>query len=197
MKICAIPGCAGQYASRGLCKIHLEWAKRHRVRFPQVRSTTCRLGMWGEGMFAKLLTEHGRTVVKQHVQAPFDLLVDGWRVDVKCSEPHARSNSSNPTKRWQIKCHKDANGNRDFYLLSFQKFSNGKPMNFLLRAPLGIKGVVFTKATLMSRFPNAHEDFLAFARGEFGFKPTTEVSTDGHGEEAHELSIIGGDARAD
>lgn len=129
------------------------------------------LGKVAERNVAKILSFYGRTVAVQRHKSPFDLLVDGLRVEVKCSEMQMRDEL--PVWHFNIHRHGVVSEATDFYIFRLEHvpFSK-KPIHLLYRAPLNTHMACVSFRTLLNKDSAAASDFYRFARGELSGSTT-------------------------
>jgi hypothetical protein len=132
-----------------------------------------RHGQVSEVRVAKLLRDAGRTVKQMPYGAPFDLLVDGWKVDVKASQMTiggAKSGRSGmPLWAFVINRFKRDDEPCDFYILRLEDvpYRSRKPLHLLLPAPLRTARLVIGFSALLSRYAYASVEFRDFAKGKY------------------------------
>ena len=118
----------------------------------------------------KALKAAGREVKQQkHSHCPFDLLVDGKRIEVKASIRLAGKNHCTGT--WLFNLHRhnklDESG-VDYYILALSELPGMKQSMYLLvPAPIGKKLIVISIFSLIrGEWAKAAQDFQSFKRGE-------------------------------
>lgn len=136
--------------------------------------STAEFGLQWEENLAHFLRRHGRTCLKQKQKSPYDLLVDGWRVEVKASEFHPRAHD--PRWIFNVQRHGKVDEHCDFYVLCLTgiPYCSRKSVYLLLRAPLEVFTFSIYMRTLLTTYASAGLDFLRFARGECGRGPLFE-----------------------
>jgi hypothetical protein len=123
------------------------------------------LGRTAEKNVAKILRFYGRTVCVQRHKSPFDLLVDGFRAEVKCAE--MRMVEDAPSWTFNIHRHGVVSEQTDFYIFRLEHVPFSKyPIHLLYRAPLNTHVACVSFRSLLSRDAIAVVDFYRFARGE-------------------------------
>lgn len=156
---CAVQGCTRPVKAKGLCICHYISQRRSEKRGGALDPRHI-LGITGQRLVGKLLRDFGRNVEDQGPRAPFDLLVDGYRIEVKTGR-------IKPGGFWFLNV--QSNGildeRSDFYV--FRLEGSGEPIHLLLKSPLGVRGVKVSERSLSTRFSSAILDFQAFAKGEY------------------------------
>jgi len=109
----------------------------------------------------KILTESGRKVLRQPFTAPFDLLVDGWRIDVKCASLGKR----NGKRAWRIRTDRR---NCDYYIVRLEDyFGPERALHLLMDCPK-VKQICFYGDTICNKYSAEMNAFDAFRRGAHG-----------------------------
>lgn len=131
-------------------------------------------GIQAEIEVTRLLESGGRTCVKQVHQEAFDILADGWRLDVKTAVPVTYKKSF----RWLFNLH---HGGRpitgcDFFVLRLiDLLSQGKISHALLGAPFkALTVAICTYALRLGHWDDAIANFDRFLVGDFGRCPVLE-----------------------
>jgi|ERR1700677_587994 len=123
------------------------------------------LGKIAENNVAKILRFYGRAVAVQRHQSPYDLLVEGERVEVKCAD--MRMENGMPFWTFNIHRHGVMSEETDFYIFRLEHVPFSKyPIHLLFRAPLNTHVACVSFRSLLSRDAIAVVDFYRFARGE-------------------------------
>ena len=100
----------------------------------------------------------------------FDLLVDGWRIDVKTGKMDA-------CFEWTFNIHRHGVLKEDlidFYILRLEGVpgtKGGWPVHLLLRSPVGRKTMRYTVRSLISGDAVQAVEFRKFAKGDYGIGP--------------------------
>jgi len=132
-------------------------------------------GIRGEGRVLKLLKTYGRSCVKQPRQAAFDILVDGWRLDVKTAARSLRQDQD----RWIFNLHHSGRQitECDFFVLRLEDFPGpDSPIHLLLDAPFPALTVTVTAQSLKCVWPRHAAKFFRFLLGEYGIKPGGSIT---------------------
>jgi len=125
------------------------------------------MGSIAEYKVGSLLSSYGRKVERQTWASPFDLLVDGYRVEVKCAKPQVRRGSGIPQWQFNIHRHGILSEHADFYILRLEKVPFTKAaIHMLLRAPLGRLTVIISFRSLLNGQAIHVADFYSFAHGQ-------------------------------
>lgn len=129
------------------------------------------LGRDAEYNVYALLLANKRSCEMQRHSAPFDLLVDGWAVEVKVAQFQLRKGK--PTWQFNIHRHGRVQERCDFYILRLEGVPYSKAaVHLLLRAPLCRPTISVTFRSLISKYSVANVDFRSFLRGDFGVRET-------------------------
>lgn len=112
--------------------------------------TNTEKGSNGVGNVEAWLRGRGLKVMKSKAyRSPFDLLVNGWRVEVKIAEMNKRG-------KWQVNIHRHGKMTEDevdFYVFCLRDVPLSTSDIYLVRrAPLKSKTVSFTVRSLLSRY---------------------------------------------
>src|ERR1700690_3352708 len=93
-----------------------------------------RQALQAELKVAKLLNQYGRSARVTQYSSPFDLLVDGWRIELKSSEPRGQN------VEWNFNIHRHGilnEVNVDFYILRLEKVPGSKAaVHLLFKSPV-------------------------------------------------------------
>lgn len=139
-------------------------------------------GIEAETLVLEMLRKAGRTVEKQLHGCAFDLLVDGWRVDVKTAIPSVATGRQRWNgDRWLFNLHHNTVPitECDFFLLrmlSAPKQNDGV-LHLLLRAPFHSISYAVYGARPSSYMAGA-ELFDIFLRGKYGIGPHSSLKTE-------------------
>jgi hypothetical protein len=139
------------------------------------RSARFLTGIQGEERVLKLLKTYGRSCDRQFHQDPFDILVDGWRVDVKTAVPVEYHGGY----RWLFNLH---HGGRpitgcDFFVLRLEDVPfSVRPVHLLLGAPFPTLTVAVTVQSLKCVWPLYAAKFFRFLLGEYGIRPGGSIT---------------------
>lgn len=130
------------------------------------------IGLRAEERVAGLLRQaYGRSVIQCAYNNPYDLVVDGFRVEVKCGAPQKDGQYS---LVWNFNLHRHGvlSEQTDLYLMRLEKVPySGAAIHMLFRAPLGVTMLcVSMRALLNQDFAVAVADFYALAKGTYGQK---------------------------
>lgn len=124
------------------------------------------IGRKAETRVRYLLERYGRKVSERTYNAPFDLLVDGKRVEVKAAEP--RPDQQHGLK-WCFNIHRHGIVSEltDYYILRLQSVPFTKAsIHLLLKAPLNVSTIAISvRALLNQQYAKEVADFYEFARG--------------------------------
>jgi hypothetical protein len=125
-------------------------------------------GSKSERAIAYLLRRtYGRRVVTMDQKGPFDLLVDGWRVELKAANRTEQAGQP----RWMFNIHRHGvlEETTDFYVLRLEDVPYSKyAIHLLYRAPIGVTVINVSMRNLLNGTSMRAEEFYRFARGEFG-----------------------------
>ncbi|MCI0352845.1 MAG: hypothetical protein L0Z53_25775 [Acidobacteriales bacterium] len=164
---CAVVGCNNPYYAKGHCRYHWWRARRYdSAAYPPQRSQAT--GREGESRIGQVLRYYGRKVFAAGYYDSFDLLVDGFRCEVKTAEFRNKGH----THGWTFNIHRHGklSEQTDYYILRLQSvpYSNDA-IHLLLKSPIGVSTVWISMRQLLSGlYAVAVRDFDRFARGEFG-----------------------------
>lgn len=123
------------------------------------------LGRTAETAIAQNLRDYGRVVQVRKHKSPYDLLVDGMRIEIKCSD--VRVIRDVPTWWFNIHRHGVLNEQCDFYIFRLENVPFSKyAIHLLYKAPLSTPVASVSFRSLLSRDAIAVVDFYRFARGE-------------------------------
>ena len=120
--------------------------------------TRTKLGKSGETDVAQKLRDvFQASVIQMPYNSPFDLLVNGIRVEVKRCTPSRRM-------RWEVNIHRHGKvneGSVDVYIFCLDKIpGNGKmPVYLLLKAPLGTPRIAFSFSSLVRKYRDAIDNW--------------------------------------
>lgn len=129
------------------------------------------LGRNAEIRVAQYLRECGRSVQGMPLRHPFDLLVDGWRVDVKCADMVMRR--GHPTWVFGVlqQGYRDKPEDTDFYILRAVNVPHAeRPVHLLFKAPLAVNTMQLSVASMLCIHGQGLADFVSFASGKYGKK---------------------------
>ena len=134
------------------------------------KGETQRLGLSAEDHVLNLLRYHGRKVSKQKYLERFDLLVDGYRCEVKCAKPHKDGEYGID---WLFNIHRHGlikEDAVDFYILRLEDVPYSKAaIHMVFKAPLGIATTLISVRSLLNQhYAKAVSDFYALANGLLG-----------------------------
>lgn len=143
------------------------------------RSISIRRGIEAEGSVVRLLSRAGRHCIKQTHQHPYDILCDGWRLDVKTSHPSQATGQQRwQGDRWMFNLHHSGEPITacDFFVLRLCGIPDSPDgvLHLLLRGPFHAITFAVTTLTFSKTIPLV-EAFNAFLRGEYGFNPSVEI----------------------
>ncbi len=124
-----------------------------------------------ESTFSILCKETGRKYARQGYYAPFDYLVDGWRVELKVAALGYQQRR--PIWKFNIHRHNVLNERMvDFYILRLQNVPFTKhALHLLIKAPIKRKVLQFTVRILMDGAGLYGKEYHRFMHGEFGQGP--------------------------
>lgn len=164
---CKVDGCTSVHRAKGFCARHYaSWYKGWTIPTANLDHVT--FGSYGEQCFYNDCLRRGRAAEKTPYQSPFDLLVDGWRVDVKAARPVNHFDGL----KWQFRLH--VHGRKsdqiDLYVLRLEDVPQAKPVCLLLRAPVKAWAYQVTFASLLKKreLRKAMDDYDLFLSGAFG-----------------------------
>jgi hypothetical protein len=124
--------------------------------------TRTAIGLRGERLVYQLLAHvYGRKVKRMPYMSPFDLLVDGARVEVKTA--------TLKRQQWLFNLHRHGklSESTDWYILRLEGVPLSKAaIHLLLRAPAGKTTIAVTLRSLLNGQSAWADDFKRFARGE-------------------------------
>lgn len=131
-------------------------------------------GLRAEHAVVHLLRSAGRACTKQVHQCPFDILADGWRIDVKTAIPREASGQQRfHGDRWLFNLHHSGRPitGCDFFVLRMENVPAPEPpvLHLLLRAPYHAISFAVHSFTFNKTLPLITE-FNRFLRGEYGTK---------------------------
>ena len=143
-----------------------ELASRVRHRGPGAN----KFGRESEVAVAKLLSDtYGRSVSRtEKYHWPFDLLVDGWRIDVKAAKPRKTIYG---TLSWtfNLKRRGVLNERADAYIFRMENIPGTRGAIHLFSvAPFRKANFIVSVRSLLGRYSWMGSDFYGFARGEMG-----------------------------
>ena len=164
---CRIEGCTAQAMCRQMCGTHYQrWRLTGNPTTPI--SELHKRARWAELHIYGILYRHGREVSRCGYKAPYDMLVDGWRVDVKSAVPRFRGKMPywkfflKPDKR-QEDC--------DFYVMRLVDIPFcDQAIHMLFPAPLGTTTFTVSFHSLLERHSSHVQLFRAFCNGKYGKK---------------------------
>lgn len=124
-----------------------------------------RLGSDAETSVAQLLRAHGRTVISQGYYDPFDLLVDGRRIEVKSATP--RTDGGNLFWLFNLHRHGVIAEDYDAYVFRLEAVPYSKyAVHLFAPAPIGRMSFAVSFRSLLNGDAMMALDFQKFARGE-------------------------------
>jgi hypothetical protein len=133
------------------------------------------IGLRAEERIASFLKgkPYFRSVIQCAYNNPYDLVVDGHRVEVKCAA--ARPDSDRPDSLiWTFNLHRHGilSEQTDLYLLRLEKVPYSKAaIHMLLKAPVGVTTLYISMRSLLNQeWAAAVADFYTFAKGTYGRK---------------------------
>ncbi len=142
-----------------------------------------KMGRYAEISVATMLKNSGRQVQRPiSLTAPFDMLVDGWRIDVKS----ALMNNHHGYPLWEFSI---MDGKRkveqcDFYILRIHDLPfYALPVHLLYKAPVRARKISVTIRSLIDGGAVRAMDFKNFMQGNYGpglHSHTHEVPAHGH-----------------
>ena len=146
--------------------------RQHNVTQERKKDHSSRIkrGIDREKVVFDLLTLHGRNCVKQIHQEHFDILADGWRLDVKTSAP---TNDSLYGIRWLFNFHHQGTPvvGADFFVCRLESLTEGDPAtHLLLPCPFQAKTIRISEGTLRTKYAPYARDFSRFLYGDFGLR---------------------------
>lgn len=159
---CSITGCSRRYFCRGLCARH--YRKRIiKLSMGEPESAAQMDGLAAEERVANLLISNGRKVSITPYNCPYDLLVDGKKVEVKSSGKHPLRNGF----VWLYNLHRHGVLNEsevDLYVFEMKDFQYPY---VLIPAPIGKKSISLNYNILAKRYFRGVEDFNRFCSGSY------------------------------
>jgi hypothetical protein len=140
---------------------------------PQPKGHKQILGRSGEVNVCSLLRRAGRRANVVKHRRPYDLLVDGWKIDVKTAKPHLNyCNGNVPT--WMFRIHsnyKMREHETDFYVFRFEQVPYFRqPIHLLVKSPIQKPFVAVSLRQLIIQWAHLANDFRRFRAGKFGVK---------------------------
>ena len=144
----------------------------------QEKSTFIRRGIQAETKVLRILQDGGRRAVKQSHQCSFDILADGWKLDVKTAMPTWSTKGLWRGRRWMFNFHHQGRPITacDFFVLRLEAVTKHHPseiVHMLLRAPFP-KIVFAIMDSTFHRYLWLAGEFDRFVSGGFGVKPEVE-----------------------
>lgn len=178
-KVCRIDGCKGPHFGRDLCHKHYFRMRRTGDPLTKVNPRRQVLGKRAEAKVRALLESFGRSVEPSpHYKADFDLLVDGKRIDVKCSTFHKISGRSKyVTFGWLINIThwgKVDESGKDAYIFRLERAPHmEEAVHLFFPVPISRPTIHIRPAQLLGQYSGAIADFFVFAKGQ---TPAKEVA---------------------
>lgn len=124
-------------------------------------------GIGCQKQVANILTRRGLHVQEQPYNAPFDLLVGGWRIEVKAARLRKVKNGQ---FLWTFNIHRhgDLDENCDAYIFRLEGVPHqSNAIYMFFRAPLRVKVFSISMRSLLNSERTGIMDFHRFVRGEF------------------------------
>lgn len=106
------------------------------------------IGINAEHYVSRVLQNKGYSVRNTKHQAPFDILCNGKRVEVKVARCHSRL-------QWRVNIHRhgklsEENVDAYIFVLDFRHLDKKKPLLLLRKAPIGSTAVSYTLDSLLT-----------------------------------------------
>lgn len=167
--VCRIEGCTGPYWGQGLC--HKHYFRNRRTGSPLTKVNPHRqvLGKSAEIKVQALLRGYGRTVeLAPHPMSDFDLLVDGKRIDVKCSTFHKLGGKRDKRVGWFINITHwgkvDERG-KDAYIFRLEPAPHmEEAVHLFFPVPIRRATIHITPQQLLNNYSGAIAAFFVFAK---------------------------------
>ena len=135
------------------------------------------MGRKGELNVAALLNGAGRKIATpKGPQSRYDLLVDGWRVEIKTANPAVKQGAPEDSFRWafNLQRHGVLSEQTDFYILRMEDIPfSTRAIHLLMKAPVGKMQIAVTVRSMMLNDHEMAKLFDRFKTGEFGTGPHT------------------------
>lgn len=166
---CRIPGCEGLFYGRNLCHKHYFRARRKGDPLAKVNPHRQVLGKSAEIKVQTLLRGYGRTVeLAPHLMSDFDLLVDGKRIDVKCSTFHKLGGKKDKRVGWFINITHwgkvDERG-KDAYIFRLEPAPHmEEAVHLFFPVPISRATIHITPKQLLNQYSGAIAAFFVFAK---------------------------------
>ena len=115
-----------------------------------------KIGSLAEKHVGLLLRGRGFKTVRAPYLSPFDLVVDGARIEVKCANPSSQNS-------WKVNIHRHGvlkEERVDGYVIRLYKVPlTKKPLNLVFRAPLGVLTMNFSYKSLIAEYSSAIDNW--------------------------------------
>ena len=122
-----------------------------------------------ERTIAEILSRNGRQVVRMGRKSPFDLMVDGQRVEIKTGRPRLiDADHRTPSHRFNIHRHNILHERTEWYIFRLERAIDNASVYVLLKAPIRRKTFAISRVSLERGKWNRHiENFNKLCAGKW------------------------------